>query len=271
MRIGIALVFPVLGGLGPLRTLRRPPRGDRLTLVPAAVWTLLYPALAHRLGDWSTVPGWLWPLGMVRASRIELSGGGRRTYDRGCGAARLPLRYRSCGRPTVRVGEQSTDPIDQVLGEVPVPVPLTPEDVRLAVRAVVVHTAEEWPSGPLCRNDGATYPCRLHRWGRRVLLTHGLNERQIDALVRHGNPFVHVPFPFTVNGPAPARHAAPVAARSAGTAPPRTAAAAPARPGYPVRGQAAARVVGPGARPGVRPAGPGRSTPATAPRWPRAS
>ena len=84
------------------------------------------------------------------------------------------------------------------------PAPLTPEDVRLAVRAVVVHTAEEWPTGPLCRNDGASYPCRLHRWGRRVLETHGLNERQIEALIRHGNPFVHVPFPFTATGPSAA-------------------------------------------------------------------
>ncbi|MGK5676086.1 hypothetical protein ACSNOB_24985 [Micromonospora sp. URMC 106] len=140
----------------------------------------------------------------------------------------------------MRVGEQSTDPIDQILGEVPVPAPLTPEDVRLAVRAVVVHAAEEWPAGPLCRNDGVTYPCRLHRWGRRVLERHGLSERQIDALVRHGNPFVHVPFPFPVTGSA--------SARAEG---------------------------GPGTRqvvaPAARPAGPGRPVPATAPRWPRAS
>ncbi|MEK8107882.1 hypothetical protein NKG94_27985 [Micromonospora sp. M12] len=66
---------------------------------------------------------------------------------------------------------------------------------------MVVHTAEEWPTGPLCRNDGASYPCRLHRWGRRVLEAHGLNERQVEALIRHGNPFVHVPFPFTATGP----------------------------------------------------------------------
>ncbi|WP_246384454.1 hypothetical protein [Micromonospora carbonacea] len=99
-----------------------------------------------------------------------------------------------------------------MLGEVPVPASLTPEDVRLAVRAVVVHAAEEWPSGALCRNDGASYPCRLHRWGRRVLEAHGLNGRQIDALIRHGNPFVHVPFPFTATGPSradrPAAHPA---------------------------------------------------------------
>ncbi|MGA4686893.1 hypothetical protein, partial [Micromonospora sp. AB353] len=113
----------------------------------------------------------------------------------------------------MRVGEQSTDPIDQILGEVPVPAPLTPEDVRLAVRAVVVHAAEEWPAGPKCRNDGSSFPCRLHRWGRRVLETHGLNDRQIDALIRHGNPFVHVPFPFVLSGPPGARPAAGQAGR----------------------------------------------------------
>ncbi|MDG4792925.1 hypothetical protein [Micromonospora sp. WMMD1082] len=160
----------------------------------------------------------------------------------------------------MRVDEQSTDPIDQILGELPVPTPLTPEDVRLAVRAVVVHAAEEWPSGALCRNDGARFPCRLHRWGRRVLLNHGLNERQLDALIRHGNPFVHVPFPFLINGP------------SAG----RTPAARPVRPdraaGHPARGPVP-RVPAPAVRTGVRPSGSGRpvAPPATAPRWPRAS
>ncbi|MFD6562674.1 hypothetical protein [Micromonospora profundi] len=162
----------------------------------------------------------------------------------------------------MRVGEQSTDPIDQVLGEVPMPAPLTPEDVRLAVRAVVVHTAEEWPTGPLCRNDGASYPCRLHRWGRRVLEAHGLNERQIEALIRHGNPFVHVPFPFTATGPSPARPAGPRPATAGYPAPP------PGRAGLPTRHQAA-RVV----PPGVRPTAAGRpvTPPVTAPRWPRAS
>ncbi|MFR9778898.1 hypothetical protein ACL02O_22960 [Micromonospora sp. MS34] len=152
----------------------------------------------------------------------------------------------------MRVGEQSTDPIDQILGEVPVPASLTPEDVRLAVRAVVVHAAEEWPAGPKCRNDGAAYPCRLHRWGRRVLAAHGLNERQIDALVRHGNPFVHVPFPFVLTGPA--------------ARPPAPAAQSP-------RGQAG-RVAAPnGVRPATRPGATGRpvAPPATRPRWPRAS
>ncbi|PTA44570.1 hypothetical protein, partial [Micromonospora sp. RP3T] len=137
----------------------------------------------------------------------------------------------------MRVGEQSTDPIDKVLGEVPMPAPLTPEDVRIAVRAVVVHAAEEWPAGPKCRNDGAAFPCRLHRWGRRVLATHGLNERQIDALIRHGNPFVHVPFPFVLTGPSAARPAVQAT---------RPGAAQTARPGA---GQAAR----PGAAPAARP------------------
>lgn len=162
----------------------------------------------------------------------------------------------------MRVGEQSTDPIDQVLGEVPVPASLTPEDVRLAVRAVVVHAAEEWPNGPLCRNDGASYPCRLHRWGRRVLENHGLNDRQIDALIRHGNPFVHVPFPFTYTTPGPVRRL-PGPPR-----PPATRRGARwfgrARPGAAHRHRDAAR----DARRCPRPAG---GAPAAAPRWPRAS
>ncbi|WP_432957155.1 hypothetical protein [Micromonospora haikouensis] len=206
----------------------------------------------------------------------------------------------------MRVGEQSTDPIDQVLGEVPVPASLTPEDVRLAVRAVVVHTAEEWPSGALCRNDGASYPCRLHRWGRRVLEAHGLNGRQIDALIRHGNPFVHVPFPFTATGPSradrPAVH--PAAAQSGrGATPPgraanpggrmpmppgRVSASGGRMPTPPGRmptppgrvptppgrvPPAPGRVSVPTGRPVVRPGLPSRPVPpnAAAPRWPRAS
>ncbi|MER5604499.1 hypothetical protein ABT059_00405 [Micromonospora tulbaghiae] len=197
----------------------------------------------------------------------------------------------------MRVGEQSTDPIDQILGEVPVPAPLTPEDVRLAVRAVVVHAAEEWPAGPKCRNDGSSFPCRLHRWGRRVLETHGLNDRQIDALIRHGNPFVHVPFPFVLTGPSGARPAAGQVARPAGQAGRPGVPAQVARPGVPgpagrpvpgqpvraVPGQAARpaaaaqaargpvpRVATPPVRPGLRPVA-GRPAPAARPRWPRAS
>ncbi|GAA3745077.1 hypothetical protein [Micromonospora maritima] len=162
----------------------------------------------------------------------------------------------------MRVGEQSTDPIDQILGEVPMPAPLTPEDVRLAVRAVVVHAAEEWPAGPKCRNDGAAFPCRLHRWGRRVLEAHGLNERQIDALIRHGNPFVHVPFPFVLSGPS-ARPAAGQPARSG-------APGQPVRPTAPAARGPVPRVAAPPVRPVPRPVA-GRPAPVARPRWPRAS
>ncbi|MET7832029.1 serine hydrolase domain-containing protein [Micromonospora sediminicola] len=58
---GLALAFTFLGGLSLWGVARRGP--DRTTVLSAAVWAVLYLGLAHRLGDWSVVPGWLWPLG----------------------------------------------------------------------------------------------------------------------------------------------------------------------------------------------------------------
>ncbi|TDC38381.1 class A beta-lactamase-related serine hydrolase [Micromonospora sp. 15K316] len=58
----VALGFSLLGGASLLRTARRMP--DRLSLTGAAGWALLYLGLGHRLGNWSLVPGWLWPLGV---------------------------------------------------------------------------------------------------------------------------------------------------------------------------------------------------------------
>ncbi|SBT42420.1 hypothetical protein [Micromonospora narathiwatensis] len=75
------------------------------------------------------------------------------------------------------------DSIDAALGELPLPPRVTAEDVEFAVTAIVVHAPEQWPDGPRCRNDRAPHPCRLHRWGRRVLDRRGLTERQIAALV----------------------------------------------------------------------------------------
>lgn len=132
---------------------------------------------------------------------------------------------------------QTPDPIDQVLGEVPLPPYVTAEDVRLAVRAVVVHAAEQWPAGSVCRNDGAPYPCRLHRWGRRVLTAHGLSERQIEALERHGNPFVELPNRRSSGhapGPAPVRKPARLPVRGPGAAPVGAPGAAPVRAATPV-------------------------------------
>ncbi|WP_328423940.1 hypothetical protein OG470_12735 [Micromonospora sp. NBC_00389] len=75
------------------------------------------------------------------------------------------------------------DSIDDILGELPVPTHVTAEDVSFAVKAVTVHAAERWPGGPRCRNDRAPHPCRLHRWGRRVLDQRGPTNRQIRALI----------------------------------------------------------------------------------------
>jgi hypothetical protein len=126
----------------------------------------------------------------------EPAGNVERTNGQKRGTAVPARRRRTAREAAVRTVEQSTDQTGRATGEIPVPEFATPEDVQLAVKAVVVHAPEEWPAGPLCRNDGAAYPCRLHRWGRRVLLKHGLSERQINALVDNGNPFVRVPFPF---------------------------------------------------------------------------
>ncbi|MEU4481698.1 hypothetical protein AB0F68_27085 [Micromonospora sp. NPDC023966] len=75
------------------------------------------------------------------------------------------------------------DSIDNIRGELPLPPYITTEDVTFAVKAVAVHAAEHRPSGPRCRNDRDPHPCRLHRWGRRVLIRRGLSERQIESLV----------------------------------------------------------------------------------------
>ncbi len=73
-----------------------------------------------------------------------------------------------------------------MLGDIPVPRCVTAEHVRLAVKAVVVHAPEAWPAGPLCRADHTPYPCRLHRWGRRVLRTRGLTDPAVTELAARG-------------------------------------------------------------------------------------
>lgn len=75
------------------------------------------------------------------------------------------------------------DSIDRILGDIPLPPYVTAEDVTFAVRAITVHAPEQWPEGPRCRNDRVPHPCRLHRWGRRVLDLRGLTDRQIHTLV----------------------------------------------------------------------------------------
>ncbi|MEU6022116.1 hypothetical protein [Micromonospora sp. NPDC047134] len=73
--------------------------------------------------------------------------------------------------------------LDDVLGDIPLPPHITAEDVSFALRAITVHAAQEWPDGPRCRNDRAPHPCRLHRWGRRVLTQRGLTDQQITTML----------------------------------------------------------------------------------------
>ncbi|MGQ5263639.1 hypothetical protein ACTWLT_23150 [Micromonospora sp. ZYX-F-536] len=75
------------------------------------------------------------------------------------------------------------DSIDEVLGELPLPPYVTAEDIGFAVKAVTVHAVEQWADGPRCRDDSAPHPCRLHRWGRRVLDQRGFTDRQIRGLL----------------------------------------------------------------------------------------
>ncbi|MHA4949635.1 serine hydrolase domain-containing protein [Micromonospora sp. SD19] len=60
---GLAVAFTFLGGLSLLGTARRREL-DRVTVVAAVVWAFAYLGLAHRMGDWSVVPVWFWPLGV---------------------------------------------------------------------------------------------------------------------------------------------------------------------------------------------------------------
>jgi hypothetical protein len=92
------------------------------------------------------------------------------------------------GASTMWKEERVSDPIGEVLGEVPLPPYVSVEDVGFAVRAVVVHAAVDGPAGVVCRCDGWAYPCRLHRWGRRVLAARGLAPAEVDELVRRGDP-----------------------------------------------------------------------------------
>ncbi|MGW5670078.1 hypothetical protein [Micromonospora sp. NPDC003776] len=85
------------------------------------------------------------------------------------------------------------DAMEKVLGELPVPWFVTVEDVRLALRVMLVHRPEDWPTGALCRSDRTPYPCLLHRWGRRVLRSRGLPDDVIDELAERGGLLVGVP------------------------------------------------------------------------------
>jgi hypothetical protein len=86
------------------------------------------------------------------------------------------------------------DPSGEVLRDIPLPPYVTGEDVQFAVRAVVVHAPRRWSGGTICRNDASPHPCRLHRWGRRVLTLRGLPSAEIDALIERGDPAATPPY-----------------------------------------------------------------------------
>ncbi|MET7707010.1 hypothetical protein [Micromonospora sp. NPDC005413] len=83
----------------------------------------------------------------------------------------------------------------EVLRDIPLPPYVTGEDTQFAVRAVVVHAPRRWSGGVICRNDASPHPCRLHRWGTRVLTLRGLRAAEIAALIERGDPTAVVPPP----------------------------------------------------------------------------
>jgi hypothetical protein len=64
---------------------------------------------------------------------------------------------------------------------------VTREELRLAVRAVLVHTAQQWPGGVYCSNDRSPFPCRMRHWGEQVLLAAGWDRENIEAMARQAD------------------------------------------------------------------------------------
>ncbi len=58
-------------------------------------------------------------------------------------------------------------------------------DQDIAQKAVIVHVAQDWPGGRLCRNCGEHWPCRLARWGVNVLLAGEWSHEDITTLIEH--------------------------------------------------------------------------------------
>ncbi len=62
---------------------------------------------------------------------------------------------------------------------------VTAAEVELAKRAVVVHALAAWPHGEFCANCHARFPCRLRRWGRRVLAVAGWTAADVGHLMAY--------------------------------------------------------------------------------------
>jgi hypothetical protein len=76
--------------------------------------------------------------------------------------------------------QDAGDPLDDY------PVPTDPaeaeRDLGYGQMAVVIHLGEDWPSGRVCRNCHARWPCGLYRWGFRVLSVAGWTPDDIAHL-----------------------------------------------------------------------------------------
>ena len=50
-------------------------------------------------------------------------------------------------------------------------------------RAAVVHVPQSWPHGSYCHNCGHSYPCRLAKWGMRMLQDQGWELADLVKLI----------------------------------------------------------------------------------------
>jgi hypothetical protein len=84
---------------------------------------------------------------------------------------------------TVTAGSSAIEAYADELDEYPVDTVNAERDVRYAQKALVIHQGEDWPTGRFCRNCHARFPCRLARWGVRVLVAAGWTSRDMAHLV----------------------------------------------------------------------------------------
>jgi hypothetical protein len=72
--------------------------------------------------------------------------------------------------------------VDEI--EYPVADNPTAEDIECAQKAVIIHQGQDWPTGTLCVNCHAPWPCVLNRWGRNVLTAVGSIEADLVDMIR---------------------------------------------------------------------------------------
>jgi hypothetical protein len=94
-------------------------------------------------------------------------------------AARMAAGFQACWRSDSRPGGSS--------GTDGKPSAVTRDELRLAVRAVLVHTPQHWPGGVYCSNDRSPFPCRMRHWGEHVLVAAGWDADSIAAMARQAD------------------------------------------------------------------------------------